>query len=242
MSRAPGPHRPHGPRQDAIVEVPRPAHDDDVGRAVAGVDGTPFGDGLADAGAGADHHPLPRLHHGGGHLGGGDEVGGIGRDAEPVEFGLVLGDGQRRVVRDQYDPLAGPQLGHRLGRPGDRAVGQPHDTIEIEDPGHGPEALAPGRRMPAYTGRHTGLLRLPGASLRALRRPAVRARRHRPLRGDLPALRRHLRVPAPLPSKPSTRPTASASSFLSRPGAGPLHRRRRPAAGLAPARRAAGPR
>ena len=57
-----------------------------------------------------------------------------GIDAEPREFGLLLGRSRRAVVGDKHDTPTGPlQARHGLGRAFDCAVGAPNHPVEVTE-------------------------------------------------------------------------------------------------------------
>ena len=95
----------------------------------------------------------PGCQHAGRHVGRAQQVGVVGRDAAVRQLPLQLGRVGERVVGGEQDahPDAA-QAGHRLVDAGDGLPGEPHHTIEVDDPG------APGRWRPHGRARLTGLL------------------------------------------------------------------------------------
>ena len=89
------------------------------------------GDGLGDACAAAHEHPLAGAQQRGGRGGRRHHVAGR-LDADAVERGDVLADGDRGGVGDEHHPPpGGAQAGDRLDRTWDRRAGEPHDPVQV---------------------------------------------------------------------------------------------------------------
>ncbi len=150
MRRAPRRTARRRPAQPIEVEVTVEPHQDRVGVAVGHPLSTAPGDRLGHAVAGAQQDPLPRLHQPRRRHGGGDDIAVRG---DPVvgQLGLDLRDGLAGVVGAEDHRLAGrPDALHGGRRPGDRAVSQPDDAVEVECEGHG-RSLSDSTTWPAST-------------------------------------------------------------------------------------------
>ena len=86
---------------------------------------------FANARTSAHQNPFARSHQARtGHRRGDDVARRF--DADSGESGALIGDGRRRVVGHEQNPMACfPQSRHGVARTRDRTMGQPHHSIEI---------------------------------------------------------------------------------------------------------------
>jgi hypothetical protein len=86
---------------------------------------------LDDTGSGRDQHTLSWLHERGDRCRGAHDVT-ASRNPDSGQRVFVLGEGRRRVVRDEQHPTSrSAQRSDGVHRPGDRLMGQPDHAVEV---------------------------------------------------------------------------------------------------------------